>query len=70
MKRVKIIGFPMFINPQNQQRYTEAELRAMNCLYEDVVTVKDDYDKVALRIQLEESNAELKTYVLRFEELD
>lgn len=69
MKELKVTGRPLLIDPNTQKRYTESQLRAMNCYYEDIIEVEDNYDTLELALNLKEKYPELKTYNLKFEEI-
>ena len=69
MKEIKVTGRPLLIDPNTQKRYTESQLRAMNCYYEDIIEVEDNYDTLMLDLDLKEKHPELKTYNLKFEEI-
>ena len=69
MKKLKITGRPLLIDPNTQKMYTESQLRAMNCYYEDIIEVEDNYDTLMLDLKLKQKYPELKTYNLKFEEI-
>jgi len=69
MKKLKITGRPLLIDPNTQKIYTVAQLRAMNCYYEDVIEVDDNYDVLMLDLDLKEKYPELRTYNFKFEEI-
>ena len=69
MKKLKITGRPLLIDPNTQKRYTVSQLRAMNCYYEDIIEVEDDYDVLMLDLNLKEKYPELRTFNLKFEEI-
>lgn len=69
MKKLKIAGRPLLIDPNTQKIYTVSQLRAMNCYYEDIIDVDDNYDVLMLDIELKEKHPELRTYNLKFEEI-
>lgn len=69
MKKLKITGRPLLIDPNTQKIYTVSQLRAMNCYYEDIIDVDDNYDVLMLDIELKEKHPELRTYNLKFEEI-
>ena len=69
MKKLKITGRPLLIDPNTQKIYTVSQLRAMNCYYEDIIEVEDNYDTLTLDLKLKQKYPELKTYNLKFEEI-
>ena len=69
MKKLKITGRPLLIDPNTQKRYTVSQLRAMNCYYEDIIEVEDDYDVLMLDLNLKEKYPELRTFNVKFEEI-
>ncbi len=69
MKKLKITGRPLLIDPNTQKIYNVAQLRAMNCYYEDIIEVDDNYDVLMLDLDLKEKYPELRTYNFKFEEI-
>lgn len=69
MKKLKITGRPLLIDPNTQKMYTVSQLRAMNCYYEDILEVEDDYNLLTLELRLKEKYPEIRTYNLKFEEI-
>lgn len=69
MKKLKITGRPLLIDPNTQKMYTVSQLRAMNCYYEDILEVEDDYNVLTLELRLKEKYPEIRTYNLKFEEI-
>ena len=69
MKKLKITGRPLLIDPNTQKMYTVSQLRSMNCYYEDILEVEDDYNVVTLELRLKEKYPEIRTYNLKFEEI-
>lgn len=69
MKKLKITGRPLLIDPNTQKIYTVSQLRAMNCYYEDIIEVDDSYDVLMLDLELKEKHPEIRTYNLKFEEI-
>lgn len=69
MKKLKITGRPLLIDPNTQKQYTVSQLRVMNCYYEDIIEVDDNYDTLILTLNLKEKYPELRTYNLKFEEI-
>lgn len=69
MKKLKITGRPLLIDPNTQKMYTVSQLRAMNCYYEDILEVEDDYNVLTLELRLKEKHPEIRTYNLKFEEI-
>ena len=41
----------------------------MNCYYEDIIEVDNNYDVLMLDLKLKQQYPELKTYSLKFEEI-
>ena len=70
MKKLKITGRPLLIDPNTQKMYTVAQLRTMNCYYEDIIEVDDNYDTLILDLKLKQQYPELKTYNFKFEEIN
>jgi hypothetical protein len=70
MKKLKITGRPLLIDPNTQKQYTVSQLCAMNCYYEDIIEVDDNYDTLMLDLNLQHKYPELKTYNLKFEEIN
>ena len=70
MKKLKVTGRPLLIDPITQKRYTISQLRAMNCYYEDIIVVDDNYDVMMLDLNLREKYPELHTYNFKFEEIE
>ena len=70
MKKLKITGRPLLIDPNTQKIYTVSQLRAMNCYYEDIIEVDDNYDTLMLDLNLKQKHPELKTYNFKFEEIN
>ena len=69
MKKLKITGRPLLIDQNTQKMYTVSQLRAMNCYYEDILEVEDDYNVLTLELRLKEKYPEIRTYNLKFEEI-
>lgn len=69
MKKLKITGRPLLIDPNTQKIYTISQLRAMNCYYEDIIEVEDNYNVLTLELKLKEKHPEIHTYNLKFEEI-
>lgn len=69
MKKLKITGQPLLIDPNTQKMYTVSQLRAMNCYYEDIIEVEDNYNLITLELKLKQKYPELKTYNFKFEEI-
>ena len=69
MKKLKITGRPLLIDPNTQKMYTVSQLRATNCYYEDILEVEDDYNVLTLELRLKEKYPEIRTYNLKFEEI-
>lgn len=69
MKKIKITGHHILINPTTQKLYSVAQFRSMNSYYENIIEVEDDYNKLTLCIDLQEKYPELRTYNLKFEEI-
>lgn len=69
MKKLKITGRPLLIDPNTQKMYTVSQLRAMNCYYEDIIEVEDNYNLITLELKLKQKYPELKTYNFKFEEI-
>lgn len=70
MKKLKVTGQHLLIDPITQKRYTISQLRAMNCYYEDIIEVDDNYDVMMLDLNLREKYPELHTYNFEFEEIE
>lgn len=68
MKELKVIGRPLLIDPNTQKRYTASQLRAMNCYYEDIIEVDNNYDLLMLCLNLKEKHPEIRTYSFKFKE--
>ena len=70
MKTIKIIARSRIINPNAGEIHCDEDLRALNCYYEDVIEVDENYDKVSLVIQYEELYPEIKGWDFQIIELD
>lgn len=69
MKKLKVTGRPLLIDPNTQKIYTVSQLRAMNCYYEDIIEIEDNYNVLTLELKLKEKYPEIRTYNLKFEEI-
>lgn len=69
MKKLKVTGRPLLIDPNTQKIYTVSQLRAMNCYYEDIIELEDNYNVLTLELKLKGKYPEIRTYKLKFEEI-
>ncbi len=48
MKKLKVTGCQLLIDPNTQKIYTVSQFRAMNCYYEDIMEIEDNYNVLTL----------------------